>query len=304
MLFEWPMPSLLALAIFLLFFKLEEKWPKRLLLIGVSLPLTYFFYWHRDAYLGPRFMYSGLIAWIPLTAYSISTLLTKFESIEIKLFGLFKSFQIKNFIYTLLFFSLIYSISYSFPERLNIYASSFASIKKDILSEAKSKGISSGIIFIKSSWGVRIISELRGKGVSASLTQKAYSNVDHCELYELLKNYEKENLSLDILKKNIEIKIAEKQNILITKINFDPSLKLDPKKILSTSCKEELKYDVKDDKQDFTVYEPHMRANKPDFSGNFIVAKDLRDKNKLLLEQYPNFKAYIYNGTEFKELNS
>nr|MBA2565819.1 hypothetical protein [Gemmatimonadota bacterium] len=70
-LFEWPVPSLLPLGLFLLAGWAVQPWDRRLVAGFLALPAVYFLYWHRDAFLGPRFLYAGLAFLIPLTARAL-----------------------------------------------------------------------------------------------------------------------------------------------------------------------------------------------------------------------------------------
>ena len=69
-LFEWAIPALLPLGAFLAMGLALRKWEGRLVLAFFAIPIAYFFYWHRDAFLGPRYLYEGLPFLMPLVAVS------------------------------------------------------------------------------------------------------------------------------------------------------------------------------------------------------------------------------------------
>jgi hypothetical protein len=175
-------------------------------------------------------------------------------------------------------------------------------MKIDLVSKAKESGIERGLIFVKSSWGVRIFSRIRGLGISASDSQIAYSHIDHCYLNELVKAKNKKKLEEEISLVKVNIDLDIKPKLKSYKANFDPSLLLDPSRTLTRECTEELKYDLKNNLQDYTNYEPHMRVNSSNLDGNFIVVKDLRELNVNLISLYPNYEPYIFNGESFSKV--
>ncbi len=301
MLFEGSLPSLYFVAIYLLIKKHLPIWPKRLLAIGFTFPLMYFFYWHRDSFLGPRFMYSTIVAWIPLTAFSIVQLFRIIGEIEVRPFNLFKTFYLKNFFILTILISFIFTVSINLPARFYTYSSSLKSLKHDIFKEAENHQIKTGLIFIKTSWGVRIISRLRGLGLSASLVQKAYTFLDHCYLHELLEASDTNDWESKKIEEYILLKLMAPAPTKFFNYNSDLTLRLDPKRKITPSCINEMKYDFKNNERNYTVYEPYMPANDPNFNGPFIFAKDLRSKNHILTKEHPNLKAYIYDGKKFRE---
>jgi hypothetical protein len=305
MLFEWPIPSLLPLGLFLLLKRRLSSWELRLLLSAFSIPAFYFFYWHRDAYLGPRFLYESILAFVPLTALSIIYLSKYLDQYRFHIKGLFHEVRSGTIFRGILILSFLYTVFLSFPQRFLIYKTGLPSVKVDILEDARRQGINSGIVFAKVSWGNRLFSEIRGFGVSASMTQRAYSNLDHCLLQkEFL--FARDNAHSPALFEerisfllNTEKKpLTIKQMNLKNKISEDTTLRLDPERQLDPVCKDELRYD----QSSFGIYYPFMRLNNPDFSGKFIFVRDLRDRNSLIMEMYPDRDAYIYSNGIFTKL--
>lgn len=300
MLYEWSLPSLSLIGFYLIFNEsFMHEWSKRLLAIAISFPCLYFFYWHRDAFLGPRFMYESIIAWIPLTAMAIHEIIKYYNSKTVRFFGILSKFQLKNYIYSVLGFTVLFALLVNIPQRYRSYETSLASMKVDIVQKAKEKDISSGLIFVKSSWGVRIMSQLRGLGVDASLTQIAYSYADHCKLDEITKNAIKDHLTPQEVINQVRILLDQGERGYTYRANFDPSLKLNKAGIISETCRDEINYDLKNGEQHYTIYEPHMRSNTPLLDGNFIIAKDLRSRNEVLKAEYPNLTSYIFDGVNF-----
>lgn len=289
-LFEWPIPSLLPICLFLIFSKKISSWDKRLFYSFLCIPATYFFYWHRDAFLGPRFLYEGLIFLIPLSARSI---IIGLEELKQKIVWKINVLELAKMI---LLFSVLYACLVAIPQRFLIYASSFKSEKIDLLKEAKKEGIDKGLIFISVSWGNRTLAKIKARGISASLAQKGYSFSDSCLFYLLGEKAERENWNKEILAKEIQLLIDKKDSIQkFNKLNQDPTLKLRPDVRLDPRCAEEIRYD----QEGYTLFEPSLTANNIDLSGPLVFARDLRGENKKLLELYPDLPVYVYRGERF-----
>jgi hypothetical protein len=306
MLFEWPIPSLFPLGLFLLLKRRLSSWELRLLVSALCIPAFYFFYWHRDAYLGPRFLYESILAFIPLTALSIIYLSKYLDQYRFYIKGLFHSVRAGTIFRSILMLSFFYVVLLGFPQRFLIYKTGLSSVKVDILEDARKHGISSGILFAKVSWGNRLFSEIRGFGVSASMTQRAYSNLDHCLLYKEFLLAREKQYSAEFFEERIAFLLKTekkpptlKQRKLKYKVSEDTTLRLDPDRSLDPVCAEELQYD----QSLFGIYYPFMRLNSPDFSGNFLFVRDLRDRNSLIMDMYPDRDAYIYSNGIFTKIN-
>lgn len=292
-LFEWPIPSLFPIAIYFLFKNNLHKWDKRLLYCFLMLPITYFFYWHRDAFLGPRFMYEGIIFLVPLT---VSSLTHGIEALKNKKAW---RFDLADLSKITLAFCLLYAGCVSIPQRFYIYKSGFQSKKTDLLEKAKESNIEQGVIFVSVSWGNRIISNLRGHGVSASLAQKSYTYIDHCLLHQVTEDAINNSWSTSKTEKRLLELISRNDTLEKTSaLNQDPTLKLRPGVKLTKSCLDEIRYDQKG----YTIFTPSLLANQIDLSGPIVFARDLRKRNAELLKLYPGFPIYIYRGGEFVSL--
>ena len=66
--FEWPLPALVPVGVLFAAGWAGHRWDRRLLAGFLAIPVAYLFYWHRDSFLGPRYLYSGLAFLVPLTA--------------------------------------------------------------------------------------------------------------------------------------------------------------------------------------------------------------------------------------------
>ena len=295
-LFEWPVSSLLPVSLFLIFYSKLSVWDKRLSFCIIILPLAYFFYWHRDAQLGPRFMYSSLIFILPLTARILVLSFSKLNKAKFNFFK--KEIALRKVYFFLFLVCLFHSMVLTIPLRFELTAMSNQSLKEDLKEKALSSGIKDGLVFIKVSFGNRLISNLRELGLSASFVETAYLNVDHCMLNQ--------KLIFSKLRKEPKEKLVEEINKLMQsnpkaqrfKVTEDSSLRLYPDRRPDSKCLEEINYD----EAGFSIYTPHINSNSPDFKGELVFVKDLRRRNQELKKVYPEKAAYLYNKGEFRRI--
>jgi len=298
-LFEWPLPVMMIIGLYLFLSKQIERHEKLFLSSLLSLPLAYLFYWHRDAFLGPRFLYEIIIFLVFFTSSSLIYFAKKMGQMEIGYKGFFKLVKGRTFYFCLCLVALCYSLFISIPSTFAIYKSGMESIKLDLTKRAKQEGIKKGIIFTKVSFGARLYSLLSTNGLSASLTQIAYSNVGHCQLYDLVQ--EKINGGADNAQFNQKVNALIKQKQILIKIqgHKDKTVKVVQNSKISNQCRQELVYDTK---TPFSVYSGQMYLNDPNFKSDYILAMDMRGRNGLLVDQYKDYPAYIYYPDQFVQI--
>lgn len=297
-LFEWPVPALLPLGGALAAGWLDRAWDRRLLLAFLALPAAYFFYWHRDTYLGPRFLYAGIAMLLPLTARSIREAAERLQGVRI---GPTPSFRVDGSHAALLLVGLAtaYSVAYGIPGRFRVYATGMAKVKVDLVGRARAVGLTEGLIFVPVSWGNRLTAQLRALGVPASRVERAYRSVGHCELDSLLRTARRERWSSGrITERLAELGEDSVRLVRTAELNGDPTLRLRPDVPLSKECAGQIRYDRKG----YDLYAPHLIENRPDLGGPFVVARDLRQRDGELRARYPSLPAYLYRAGEFRPL--
>ncbi len=288
-LFESSIPSLWILGLFLLLSNSFTKWDKKLLLGFFTIPFAYIFYWHNDAFWGPRYIYSSLIFLIPLLGRAIYMFLYennwKLSNLSLRFFNL------KIFLSCLILITFGSTILEGFPRRFGIYKNRIKSWKIDLNDILKAQNIEEGLIFIPVSWGNRIISNLRGYGVSASLVEKAYRAVDHCILDALSKSAIENNVPIERVNKELKSLIKQKMTLIETnELNTDSTLKIRPNLKMADNCVDEVTYDREND---FLNFSPFLIYNEPNLNGKIVVARDLRKRNKELKAKYVTKKSYL-----------
>lgn len=286
-LFEWPFPSLIFILAALVVGGIDERVKKAVpLLAGLLLaaPFAYFFYWHRDNYLGPRFLYASLLPAILLTVIGIVAL-------DQRLGRWRAAFRI-----TLLagvFFGLVVNV----PESAGVIAGMEPEMKLHPEVQAESKGLEEAVVFVKVGWGSRLVGRLWGWRVPASEAERTFRVVDGCRLQSALD--EADSLAaagrdsaevLGHLREQLEV--WRKAGIPVQKgLLPDPSVRVDTTRALFRRCYKEVQLD----RSGFTLYGTLVWRNDPWLQRGVIYARYLeQERNRRLLKRYPGRDFYLY----------
>jgi Dolichyl-phosphate-mannose-protein mannosyltransferase len=301
LLFEGPIPSLIPAGLLFAAGWADREWDRRLLAGFLAIPLAYLFYWHRDAFLGPRYLYSSLAFVIPLTARGLLELFRRTAGRTLWERSAVTRVPVAGAAGLLLLLSFLYAAIYSTPRRFEVYRSGLASMKVDLAREARASGISNAVIFVPVSWGNRLLARMRGLGVPASDAEKAYRRSDHCALELLLLRAETEGWDPDRAAAAIALLGPGGEPVPATSpwTNGDPTLRLDASRRPVDECLDEIAYD----RGGYANYSPFLADQEPSLDGPLVIARDLRGRDAELLEAYPDRQAYLYRNGRFLPLN-
>jgi hypothetical protein len=174
-----------------------------------------------------------------------------------------------------------------------------SSMKTDLVATARAQGIDRGLVFVAVSWGNRLLSRAQGAGVPLSLVQKAYRGIDHCDYQGVLDTADDESWSADRIAQEFERLLDEHHVLVQPDWNLDLSLRVRQDRPLSPRCVNELDYD----QLGYTIYAPHLLANDPGLTSDLVVARDLREKNRTLSDEYLDRPAFLYRNGRFEPLS-
>lgn len=289
-LFEWPLPSLLPIGIAFAAGWTRQRWERRLITAFLALPAAYLFYWHRDAFLGPRFLYAGTVFLVPLTARAIILAGIRTSGRRWRLPGGDRRISVQGFLLLVVAMSVVYSAALATPRRFIVYRTGLASMKLDLRARVEEAGVRRAVVLVAVSWGNRILSRLRGAGIPASLAEKAYRNLDHCSLEELLRGVESGSERAATLEPEIQRMLTLDIPVEEADLNGDRTLRLTPGRELTPACRQQ----IRADSAGYANFAPSLPANDPSLEGPFVFARDLGELNAELLSRYPDREAWIY----------
>lgn len=137
-LFDWPIPSLLFAAIFLIFFR-----PRRndVILLGSALllQLAYIFHYYNDLCFGPRMLYESIGIWILFTATGIIELQKKLEEYKPGLGNILSFILLCNFGYYLIG---------PLHGHIRTYEKEYYWGREDLIKKVRKENIENAVIFV------------------------------------------------------------------------------------------------------------------------------------------------------------
>jgi len=263
----------------------------------IAIPVAYLFYWHRDAFLGPRYLYSGLACLAPLTARGLLELFRRTAGRTLWDGSALTRVPVPSAAGLLLLLSIVYAAAYSTPRRFHVYRSGLASMKIDLAAEARENSVEDAIVFVSVSWGNRLLARMRGLGVSASDAETAYRQGDHCALELILRRAEAEGWSRGRTAAAVSALGPGGETVLASSplTNGDPTLRLVPGGDLPAECLDQIAYD----RAGYSNYTAFLADQDPSLDGPVVIARDLRERNRELIEAYPQRRVLLYRNGRF-----
>ena len=289
-LFEWPVPALWPLGVALAAGWLTRRWDVLLIAAFLAVPTANFFYWHRDTFLGPRFVHVTVAFVLPLTARALVEGARRLEGRSWKPDG-FPRVGFRRWAYLWLLLAGLYAVAYGMPARFLIYATSMGSMKLDLAATAQAAGIERGLVFVAESWGSRVIASLRGLGARASSVEKAYRQADLCQLDGIARRARAESWTPAAVEAALAAAIVGQDSLVLVEVAGDPTARFRPGSRLTAECLDEIEYD----EAGYSLFTPHLADNDPALPGSLVFARDLRDHNRDLVRQ-TGMQAWIYRG--------
>lgn len=299
-LFEWPIPALVPAGVLFAAGWATRRWDGRLGVAFAAIPIAYLFYWHRDAFLGPRFLYSGVAFLLPLTARGLLELFRRIAGRPVWRRSALLRVPASSALAALLVLCFLYAAVYSTPARFRVYRTGLASMKLDLAGAAREAHVTDALVFVSVSWGNRLLARMRGAGVPASEAETAYRTTDHCVLELLLTRADAEGWEIGPLAAAIREADPAGEPVPAGSpfTNGDPTLRLAPGRRPHPRCLDEIAYD----RAGYANFTPFLADQDPSLSGPVVIARDLRERNRDLRAVYPDRVAWLFRAGRFVRL--
>ncbi len=288
-LLSWPFPSLVFLIAALLLAARDSGRRKGMVLLSglfLAAPLAYFFYWHRDDFLGPRFLSASLVPAILLSVAGIVAL--------DRVLGRWRSaLRVAVPVGVLCFFGL------TLPMQAGLLAGVSVDMKLHPEREVKALGLENPLVFVKVGWGSRLVARLMGWGISATSIEETFRLVDGCRIQRALDEADSQNASWSRTEARLRLeRRLEELRLRALPVERDllpdPSVRVDTSRAMPADCHREVQRDA----TGYTFYETLIWRNDPWLRDGVIYARDLgSQKNVELMSRYPDREYLIYTRT-------
>jgi hypothetical protein len=289
-LFDAPFPILGLVAVGLAAGRRQLRARDAVPLAGfVALVGALFFYWHRDWFYGPRFLFTAVPWVVILLARSLTALGRSgreiWPGVTSGLAGVFASVVL-----------LFLGLAAVTPGTLAAYRRATPVFDLHPDRAARGAGISRAVVVIPDGWGSRLIARMWALGISPLRSTRLYGAIDACALEQAL-----DAAALDSsgakrahLGATLDSLAALGHPGVRYGVTQDPNLRLPADSTLAPACREELTRDT----AGFLEFAPFLYLNRPGLDGDIVWARDLGRWNAPLFARYPDRALYRYAPVE------
>ena len=284
-LFEWPIPALLPIAVWAVLAK-HRRSADLLVATGIlAIPMLYFFYWHSGFYPGPRFYYTIAPLLIIGTARALVWGWRELRKRSTRHIRWETALTVGVLIV------VVWGTTSLLPARLRAYRVGFLPILKQhperTLAE---RGVDEALVLVPESWGARIVVNLWALGVRPGLAERAYRQLDACELHHFAAQIRREGEEAQA-----EMRLARLMDSATGPVQRvpgwpDPTLRLRSPPSLTVQCEREMQRDLRG----FALYGSLAWRNPVSLDRGIVFARELSDALEDLLAKYPNWEVWRY----------
>ena len=245
--------------------------------LGVlALSGVFFFYWHRDVYYGPRFLFSAAPWYLVLIARAAVLLRRVARTGSILVFALLVSLAVGWLATT--------------PGRLWAYRNSTPGLGLHPDREARRAGISRAVVVIPDGWGSRLIARMWALGVPVRESNRLYAAIDACTLERALDEAESASQPAAKLVGTLESLATMARPGVPLSLTEDLNMRLVLGDTLAPACTAEQALDG----SGFLAFAPFLYLNNASLDGDIVWARDLGQRNAKLFARYPGRRLYRY----------
>jgi hypothetical protein len=282
-LYEWPVPALLPLAIWAV---CNRRWRRSDVWLGMGLvagPLLYFFYWHSGYYLGPRFYYIAVPFVVIGTARAWRWAMAGARRAR----G--PHLNTTMALWAAATIVLVWGWADLLPTRAAVYREGLRTMKLHPERALAARGVEQALVIIPESWSSRMISGYWSSGVPRGLMERAFRRLDTCDLYQVLRESRSSKATGDQISAVLE-SMLDGVTSPAPRVQDapDPWVRLRPRQEIPPECITELRRDY----EGFTLYGNLAWRNSIDLRSGIVFARDLYERNHLLLERYPGWEVW------------
>lgn len=252
-----------------------------------------FFYWHRDVFYGPRFLYSAVCWFIILLARSLVLLRRSTPAAAVSATpapirppidrGLVATFAV--------LVALATGLVAITPGRIQAYRRGTPLFNYHPDRDALKAGIHHAVVVIPDGWGSRLIARMWQAHVPVSRSTRLYAAIDACALDQALAAAdtaprERSRSLLFVL----DSLAAWHEPGVPAGVTADANLRLRTDRPLAEACRQEIEVD----RRGFLSYAPYLWLNNATLDGDIVWARDLGPGNAALLRRYAGRSFYRY----------
>ena len=290
-LFEWPIPALAAPIIALALLRRPSTWDALLCTIIVSTLVAYAFYWHNGHFLGPRFLYTAVPAFVLLAARAPSAIAERAGSV-----GRTMAYAVMSLAVLVALTGLAGPIGV--PARLAEYHEGQWELKEDIAAQARDAHLGHALVFVHEGWGARLMARMWAVGVTRADAEHLLATSDACALELATEAVERhppaDTVGLAARLAAATPNAARRDLHLRSDVTPDVTLRFASGSALPSPCVAEAQADT----VGMSLYPPFLTLNRVGsdgrVGGDVVFARDLGARNEELRARFGDRTWYRY----------
>jgi hypothetical protein len=282
-LLDATLPALLVVALGFLAGRKQAGWRDALPFAGAGALIgLLFFYWHRDVFYGPRFLYSAVAWFVIVLARALVMLRRSWPAPDGRGHGLTAAFVV--------IVSIAFGVLFNAPDRIRIYRQTTPIFSLHPDRDAARSGLHHALVLVPDGWGSRLIARMWELGIPVRRSSRIYAAIDACTLEGLLSTAERDSSAHRSLAAVLDSLTAVHHGGTRAGVTDDPNLRLLPGVPLAPACEQEIAVD----RRGYYSYAPWLWLNTADLDGDIVWARDLGPRNTPLLARYAGRRVVRY----------
>ncbi len=233
-----------------------------------------FFYWHRDVFYGPRFLYSAIAWFVIVMARGIVVMARAGRAGRIAGLAALSA--------------LVVGSTFT-PGRIEAYRKTTPIFSLHPDRDALRAGIHHAVIMIPDGWGTRLIARMWEAGVPVRRSTRIYSAIDACTIEQVLDAARDSTAPGSRFETLDSLALLDRPGVP-ARITEDENLRLIPGAPLPLPCSTEIAVD----QRGYYSFAPFLWLNNAHLDGDIVWARDLGPLNASLFQRYPDRRFYRY----------
>jgi len=246
-----------------------------------------FFYWHRDVFYGPRFLFTAVPWLVILVARGLVLLRRVGRDVAPGV----TAGHAAVFAFAV---AMALGLATVTPGRLAAYRRATPVFDLHPDRDARRAGIHHAVVVIPDGWGTRLIVRMWAQGVPAPRSTRLYAAIDACSLEQALDRASAAGTGGPPLVAGLDSLASLGRPGIRTGATLDPNLRLPASGALAPECRAELARDS----AGMLAFAPFLYLNRPSLDGDVVWARDLGAGNAALFARYPDRARYRYAPRE------
>ncbi|HJU89271.1 MAG TPA: hypothetical protein VJ672_07765 [Gemmatimonadaceae bacterium] len=271
-LFELPLPCLLPALIAFALGRRTSGLDRYLLSSSGLLVSLYAAYWFDGEYLGPRFM----LPLLPLLALWSARL----PALIRERTGDGTAFRTAVYAYAV---AIGMAVVLLVPARAKLYAAASPEMRWDADSAAAAAGVRNAMVLVRESWGSQVLARLHSLGISRPDASRLYRRTDTCLLDERVTALERSGVRGAAALAALLPLTADSARVVPSPLSPRTAERVLPGATYSARCLTR----IGQDRAGFTSLVPLALSREN------VYARDLHERNALLLAQWPDRPVYL-----------